>query len=249
VRSTLLLLVATSCNLSCGSSGEREVTLAGFSALRVYANEQSVKIVLDDGEGSPRYGPCSVTDAKLTAQLNGVSVPVIRRGGKIGESPGDDVSDNDCESPLLQLDMPPPDGSSTLELSDSAITLTCTLPDLKAARQAMLVPPQSGTWTWQPRQPVAVQWSPSGDLQLWSLITVDLLHVTPQNVIDDVFEIRNVVFDGDLVRFTVPSAPPGSYILELRPSRAVSCGSTPVEAQLTSTLTEFGIGQSVTIVP
>jgi hypothetical protein len=233
---------AARCHVLHSPSGERNVTLAGFKAVRIYANEQSVSIGLDDGDMSPRHGPCPVVDAKLTAQLNGVSVSVIRRGGKIGEAPGDDVSDNECEPPLLELDMPPPDGSSTLALSDSATTLTCNLPDLKAARQAMLVPPQSDTWTWQSGQSVAVQWSPSGDLQLWGLFTVDL--VTSSSVI----EIRQVELDGDLVRFTAPSRP-GSYILQLRPSSSVSCRSPLVPAHLTSTFTEFGIGQPVTIVP
>jgi hypothetical protein len=216
----------------------------------IRASEQSFKVFLDDGDSSPRWGPCSVADAKLTAQLNDVSVPLVTRGGKIGESPGDDVSDNDCEPPALQLDMPPPDGPSTLTLSDSSMTLICNVPDLKAVRQATLMPPDSGTWTWRSGQAVAMQWSPSGDLRLWNLFSVEMLHLAAPNVIDDLVEIRDPIFEGDVLRFTVPpSIPPGSYILQLIPSRTVACGSQRPVAQISSTLTNFSTDHPVTIVP
>lgn len=117
------------------------------------------------------------------------------------------------------------------------------------ARQAMPVLPASDSWTWQRGQTVEVQWSPSGDLRLWGLFTIDLLHVTAPNVVDDLIEIRRVTFDGDIIRLTLPSAPPGSYIVELRPSHFVTCGPAHVDAKVTSTFTTFATSHPVTIVP
>lgn len=246
MRLLWLSLVAAACN---PSSGEREVTLAAFQTLHISASEQSFKILLDDGQSSPRPGPCSVAGAQLTAQLNEVSVPVVTRGGKIGESPGDDVSDNDCDPPVLQLDTPPPDGASTLKLSDSSTMLICSVPDLKARRQATLIAPDSGSWTWRPGQAVAMQWSPGDDLRLGDPFHVQLRQLGSPNMVYDLVENRDVTFEGDVLRFTVPaSAGAGLYTLQLGPSRVLTCGARPPVAEVSSTLTSFLAEHSVMIV-
>jgi hypothetical protein len=230
--------------------GEQDVALTAFETLNINVSEQSFKLTLDDGGYSPRWGPCSVADAKLTAQLNDISIPLIQRGGKIGTSPGDDVDDNDCTQAVLQLDMPPPDGPSTLKLSDSSTTLICHLPDLKTARQATLIPPDTEPWTLRSGQDVAMQWSPSGDLPLWSAFFVELLHLAAPHTIDDLIFIHDNTFEGDVLHFTIPSSTaPGSYILELSPSRTVRCGVQRPLAQVSSTFTDFIIRPAITIVP
>jgi hypothetical protein len=248
MRFSWVPLIAVGCS---SGPGEQVVPLAEFSKLYIAASDQdpSFKVALDDGGGSPRWGACPVVDATLTAQLDDVSVPVVSRGRKIGESPGDDVDDNDCEPPSLALRAPLPDGVSTLTLTDGATTVICHLPDLKATRQMTLLSADQ-TWTWRPGQDVAVQWSPSGDLGLWKVFILEMLHLTAPNVIDDLVDIRDVTIEGDVLRFSVPSSlPPGSYILELIPPRSVACGSPLPVAEILSTSPPFGASHPVTIAP
>jgi len=217
--------------------------------LRISATEQSFEVVLGARDAFDQAGPCPRVDATLTARLGEIAVPLITRGGKIGDIPGDDVSDNYCGTVKFRLDGPPPDGAAVLELADPKTRLGCTVPDLKAARELMLVPPESGTWPWRAGQAVAVQWSPSGDLRLWAGPSASLLHITDGNVIDGGADIRDEAIDGDVMRFTVPSAPPGSYELDVGTSQYVTCGPHRVSAEIASTFTRFVVGHAVAIVP
>ena len=62
-------------------------------------------------------------------------------------------------------------------------------------------------------------------------------------------ESRDLTFDGDLVRFTVPSVPPGSYDLALGPSWVVRCNPHPASADIFSTFSTFQARHAFTIVP
>jgi hypothetical protein len=109
-------------------------------------------------------------------------------GGKVGEDPGDDVSDNECDAPALSVATPPPDHTSHLRMSDHSGTIDCGLPDLTATRNAMLVP--VGPWDLKSGQPVTVQWSPGSDVgpggiipwtcERRSLAVIALHHHAPQ---------------------------------------------------------------------
>jgi len=109
--------------------------------------------------------------------------------------------------------------------------------------------PDDETWTWRPGQAVELQWSPSGDLGLSRLVTVEMLHLVAPGVVNDLVQIRNVT-EGDVLSFTVPSSlQPGSYILDLSPSRTVACGSPLPAAVISTTLTKFGASYPITIAP
>lgn len=238
----LLLLIAAGC---FPLEAETRVTLADVSTFHVNASDQSVAIVFGPSDLVVQHSPCPVMDANLSARLNGVSVPLVTRGRKFGDEPGDDVSDNDCATPMLQLPMPPPGGPSLLEISDSTTTLSCNLPDLTAVRQATLVPPVSGAWEWRPGQAVTVQWSPSGDLGVWNSFSIAITNLDMPLEIG----IHDLTFDGDLLHATVPSLSPGSYRLDLFPSEAVDCGPKRTTALIASTVTRFHIDHPVAIVP
>jgi hypothetical protein len=244
MRLALPLLLAAGC-ATAPEPDEIEVTLAEPIPLHVRASDRHVQIVLGALYPSLDVRPCSTVSADLTARLNGVPVPLVTRGGRIGESPGD-VSANGCVLPRLELDMPPPDGSSTLELSDPSTTLTCRLPDLKAAREAALVPPAPDTWTWRPGQQVTVQWSPSGDLPLWSSFSVELLHLNATGSSDGPMATLDATLEGDLVHFAIPSVSPGSYTFLVAPSLSVLCGHG---ADITSMLAHFAVARTVAITP
>ena len=237
----LLLLLFTGCS---SLEAETEVTLAGTSTFHVNASEQSLAIVFGDQDWVVQHAPCPVMDANLSARLNGVPVPLVTRGRKDGDEPGDDVSDNNCATPQLKLDMPPPDGPSLLEISDSATTLSCNLPDLKAVRQATLVLPES--WEWRAGQAVTMQWSPSGDLQVWNSFSIGLANQETWLSTG----VHDLIQDGDLLHFTVPSLSPGAYRVELFPSQVVDCGPKRTTARIASKVARFAIDDDpVAIVP
>jgi hypothetical protein len=239
----LLLLLAAGCFGNGIPVAETDVTLAAVAMFHVNASEQSIAIVFGDQETVVQHAPCPVMDANLSARLNGIPVPLITRGAKTGDEPGDDVSDNNCATPLLKLDLPPPDGPSLLEISDPATTLSCTLPDLKAVRQATPVLPAS--WQWRAGQAVTLQWSPSGDLQVWNSFSIGLAN-------QETFlstGIHDLTQDGDLLHFTVPSLSPGSYRVELFPSEHVDCGPKRTMAVIASRVTRFVIDDPVVIAP
>jgi hypothetical protein len=169
MRMTLLLLVVAGCFPLPDSQGPatKDVTLAAYADLHIDASDRSLKVFLGKSHRSPTSDPCPLLGAELNAHLDGVVVPVVSRGGKIGDEPGDDVSDNICGTPQLELDVRAPDGPSLLEISDRATMIVCHLPDLRATRQVMLVPPTSGIWQWRSGEVVTVQWSPGSDLTLW----------------------------------------------------------------------------------
>jgi hypothetical protein len=241
----LLLLGSAGCSGNGIPVAETDVTLAASSMFHVNASERSFAIVFGDHDHVVQHFPCPAMDANLSARINGVPVPLVTRGGHIGDEPGDDVSDNICAAPLLQLDTPPPDGPSRLEISDSATTLSCNLPDLKAVRQATLVPPVSGTWEWRAGQAVTMQWSPSGDPRVWSSFSVALSNQETGLSTG----VHDLTLDGDLLHFTVPSLSPGAYRVELFPSEVVDCGPKRTLALIASTVARFVIDYPVAIVP
>lgn len=118
-------------------------TLATFTELTIFVNDSSFKVLLGDYFGADdEWGPCSVVGDDLTADLDGVSIPVVSRGAQIGTTPGDDVDDNVCRLPTLELDMPPPHAASTLTIADARTTVVCTVPDPSAqAQQAVSCSP------------------------------------------------------------------------------------------------------------
>ena len=245
MRLALPLLLAAGC-VPSAAPDEIEVTLAEPMSLHVYASDRYFQLELG-GDHSPLYtGPCSTVSANLTARLNGVPVPLVKRGSR--EPPGAGVPANGCVLPLLALDMPLPDGPPTLELSDPSATLTCRLPDLKAAREAALVPPAADPWTWRPGQQITVQWSPSGDLPRWSSLQVELLHLNATGS-NDGLAILDATRDGDLVHFAIPSLSPGSYTFLLAPSLSTVCGSERHPADITSTVARLDVARTVAIAP
>jgi hypothetical protein len=189
-------------------------------------------------------------NANLTARLNGVPVPLITRGGKIAQPAGsDEVITDGCLLPTLKLDMPPPDGPSTLEVSDPSATLMCRLPDLKAAREVASVPPESDPLTWRLGQQITVQWSPSGDLPLWDSFEAELLHLNATGSGDGTNAILAATLEGDLVHFAIPSVPPGPYLFRLFPSMSVICGPAPHTADISYPVGLFPMGLHVAIAP
>lgn len=254
MRLTLPLLLVAGCAPSA-EPDEIEVALAEPIPLHIYATDRYVRVWLGEHhpEGAPPSlwtGPCDIVNANLTARLNGVPVPLVNRGGKIGESAGcDEVSADGCLLPTLELDMPSPDGPSTLEVSDPSATLMCRLPDLKAAREVASVPPESGPLTWRPGQQITVQWSPSGDLPLWSSFSAELLHLNATGSGDGTNAILAATLEGDLVHFAIPSVPPGSYVFGLYPSMSVVCGPAPHTADISYPVGLFPVGLHVAIAP
>jgi len=244
---TLLLLPVGGCFVPVSQGPATvDVTLASYGELRVDASAQAFTVALGKRFSIAQSTPCPLLGPELAAQLDGVEVPVTSRGGKIGDEPGDDVSDNLCGNPLFELDMAPPDGPSILEISDRATTLTCHLPDLKATRQVMAVPPAPGTWRWRSGDTVTVQWSPASDLGLWATFPIEIDHVNDANVVDDISHVSNVTSDAGQIRFTLPTLTPGSYQLKLGPTGSVACGV--LGGGIASTLTTFAVTQPVTIV-
>lgn len=247
----LLLPVFTACIFRQEPPGDHEVTLDVYSALRIEASERSVRILLaispTDGSRYETPGSCPIVDTDLTARLGGVAVPLVARGGKVDEAPGDDVSDNVCGAPILAIDVPPPDGASVLVLSDPALTFMCQLPDLKATRQVAVLSP--GDWTWRSGQSVTMTWSPLGDLVHWSSVHVTFEHLNAANEIDDRTEASGVTFGNDLVHVTVPPLVAGSYNVALRPSPSVTCAPKRVVATVLSSWTTFAAEHAVTIAP
>jgi hypothetical protein len=118
-------------------------TLANFTELTIFVNDSSFKVLLGDYFGAEdEWGPCSVVGDDLTADLDGVPIPVVSRGAQIGTTAGDDVDDNVCRLPTLELDMPPPHAVSTLTIADARTTVVCTVPDPSAqAQQAVICSP------------------------------------------------------------------------------------------------------------
>jgi hypothetical protein len=222
-----------------------DVTLAHYRTLEIVPQDQRIDIFIGESYPLSGYFPCPLLDANVTARLNGISVPLVKRGGKIGDEPGDDVSDNVCGPPMLEFGMPPPAGPSTLELFDPAVRIVCTLPDLKAARAMTLVPP-TDPWEWRASQTVTVQWSPSGDLPLWNLgISVALFRNDPSG--NDA-TIPDVTFDHDVMHLMIPPVPPGSYRFSVRPFPTVLCDE-PFHAELALPSGFFNAEHAVTIVP
>lgn len=246
MRPTLLLLVVAGC-FPGGAPGEVNVTLDSFSDLHITATEQSLEIVVGHTDDVTQSTPCPLEDANLTARLGDIPVPLITRGGKIGEDPGDDVTDALCGTVTLRLDGPAPDGPAVLQLSDSKTTVTCNVPDLKAPRTVTQVP-DSDTWQWRSGQAVTLQWSPSGDLPRWTMLLSELFPVDGNARTGDGTELHEAI-DGDLVRFTVPSVAPGSYGITLETWGYVPCGPHFVSANISSTFTTFSTFHTVTIVP
>lgn len=246
MRPTLLFLVVAGCFPA--GPGEVNVAIDSFSELHITATEQSLAIVVGKRDRFDQSSPCPLVDASLTARLGEIPVPVITRGGKIGDEAGDDVTDNVCGTVTLRLDGPPPDGPSVLQLSDSKSTVACNVPDLKAAR-ALMQMPESDTWQWRSGQPVTVQWSPSGDLSRWGTLLSELYPVVGGMVYYDGAEILHPTIEGDLIRFTVPSVAPGSYKLVLDPWGYANCSPHPASAAVSSTFTFFAAAHAVAIVP
>jgi hypothetical protein len=244
MRPILLFLVVAGCIPS--GPGEINVPIDSFSNLYMTATEQSLEIVVGNRLSFSQSSPCPLVDANLTARLGDVPVPLITRGGKTGDEPGDDVSDNVCGTVTLRLDGPPPKGPAVLQISDSKTTVACNIPDLKAPR-ALMQMPESDPWQWRSGQTVSVQWSPSGDLSRWSLLMTELTPVVVDGMRLDGTEINNTTIEGDLMHFTVPSVAPGSYELSLDPWGYVSC--YPNASLSISTLTGFAAHHAVTILP
>lgn len=251
MRSLCLLITVAGCSMEpLPPPAETDVTLARFQTFHLHATEQSIQIVL--GDLYLRDGSCPLIDAEVNARLGGVNVPLVQRGGKIGEEAGDDVADNVCGAPMFRLDMPPPDGASLLDLSDPAAEFRCQLPDLKAIRQAAPVPPTSGDWEWRAGEEVALQWSPGSDLGVWKFFSVALLHISDADAtaIDGTAVPPDVAFDGDVMRFTVPAVRPGSYKVDIGPALApVHCNSQSVRADIDASAAQFGFAHPVTIAP
>ena len=248
MRMTLLLWFAGGCFLP-ESQGPAtvDVTLASYRELRVDASAQVFKVALGKAFLDAQAMPCPLLGPELAAQLDGVAMQVTSRGGTIGTEPGDDVDDYLCGKPRLELDMARLDGPSMLEISDRVTTFKCNVPDLKAMRQVMAVPPVSGTWQWRSGDTVTVQWSPASDLTLWATFLIEIDHVNASNDVDGLYQVSNVTSQGGQLRFTLPSLAPGSYQLKLGPSGAAQCGA--VVATIGSMLTTFPVTQPVTIVP
>jgi hypothetical protein len=185
-------------------------------------------------------------------RLAGLDLPLVARGGKVGEDAGDDVSDNVCGVPVFQLDQPPPDGPIALSLADATTTILCELPDLKAARDITAT-----SWDWQAGQRVELQWSPAGDLARWAGATVAIYHRDATGAVDDMFDAVRVTTTGDTIELTVPvvssgpSAAPGGYFVQASLVNRVGCSATGATAgaAIVSSLTMFGASHDIALAP
>jgi hypothetical protein len=232
--------------LGCAAPpGEVQTPLTQIHRFHIRATKDTFSVVLGDTSGQ-QSGPCVAALPDLSGLLDGVAVPVVTYGGKVGEDPGDDVSDNECDAPALSVATPPPDHASHLRMSDHSGTIDCELSDLKTMRNAMLVP--AGPWDLKSGQPVTVRWSPGSDVGPHG-ISVELLTFNAAGEIDRLISIDGVVFEGDLITFTLPSVPAGPYELGFGRVAGVTCVPGSAYADLKSDATTFGFGQHITIVP
>ncbi len=246
MRSVLLLVSVAACGTS---AGEYSVPLAYYTSLHVMASDQSVAVILGDAIPGVQSGPCPIVSADLTGQWAGMALPLISRGGKVGDSPGDDVSDNECDVPGFRIDQPPPAGPVAVSLSDAALTITCELPDLVAARAIA-----TASWDWQVGQRVVLDWSPAGDLARWTSATVTIYRRDATGAIDDSFNATGVTVAGDTLAFTVPAFradATNTYFVQASPSGRVACVATTGAAGTTvaSSVTMFGATHDVTLAP
>jgi hypothetical protein len=232
--------------IGCGPPpGEVQTSLTEIHVLHVRATADTFSVELGD-DNPDQWEPCATAFPELSAQLDDLPLPVATLGGKIGDEPGDDVSDNVCEAPKLSVAMPPPDHASHLQIKDHLGAIDCDLPDLKSVRSATLVP--AGPWTLKAGQSVTVQWSPGGDAKPGA-ISVELLTFDAAGALDGLITINGIAVAGDLVTFTLPSIAPGSYELQFARFTSLACGPGAANADLMSNATTFGFAQPIMIAP
>jgi len=228
--------------------GEVQTPLTQLHNFHIRATTDAFNVELGDTSGRHPSGPCVTALRDLSGLLDGLTVPVVTYGGAVEVIPGDDASAGEyiCAAPALSVATPPPDHASHLRMSDHSGTIDCALPDLKATRNAMLVP--AGPWDLKSGQPVTVQWSPGSDVGYHGIL-VALLTLNAAGEISGRTPIDEVAFEGDLVTFTLPSVPPGPYEFDFGQVISVMCVPGAAQADLKSDATTFGFRQHITIVP
>jgi len=228
----IVVMVGVGCSPS-PDDVEGWVPLAQFHELHVSVSKGSLSIRL--GKTVRGGAPCPVALSDLSARLDGLAVPVVTRGsGYAGE--------DECFAPWLMVDILPPDAESVLEISDRSGTIRCELPNLRAARQAMLVPVRP--WELKSGEPITVQWSPGGDVGLWGIALQ--LETTSGG---EAIHVDGAVFEDDRVTFALPSKAPGAYDLVFGPAALLKCSLEGFFASVSSDFTTFAFTAPITIVP
>jgi hypothetical protein len=217
----------------------KQISVAQIHKFYITVTETELSVVLHTITGQ-HAGPCEAALPDLSAQLDGVDVPVATYGGKVGEDPGDDVSDNECAAPRLAVGAPVLDHRSLLRMTDHGGTAACELPDLRTMRKATLVP--AGPWELAAGEPVTVQWSPSSDLGHPIAINVQTGTAASGGTI-----IHGQVVQGDLVTFTLPALAPGPYTLGFAAAAGATCSPPVASADLHSSAT-FSFAQQIMVV-
>lgn len=229
---------------ACAPSDEINVALDAYHEVHVLVTERGLDVRLGDDEGVVQYAPCPIASALLQATLGDVVMSYERRGGKIGDEPGDDVSDNVCGAPRFHLDPPLASGPHPLVIAESAaLSIQCRLPDLVTPRAL-----GADTWTWKPGTIATIRWTPVDDAASWEGFGLSLAHLTPDGFVDRAYDLTDVTMGGGLLRFTVPQAPAGpDYVVAVQPRLTVPCGGA--SATLESTQISFAARHDVTIAP
>lgn len=240
-----LLILLVGC-MTSKLADETPVDLTYYPELHISVGPGGTRIILGGpGESGSRYAPCPAP-GPLTTRLGEVSATVVEPGGKIGESPGDDVADNECGPPIYAVPGLPPDGATRLTIADATASLSCPLPDLKATREAT-----APSWDWHVGQLVTVSWAPADDVALWRSFQVTIQRLDLQGTIVASYPV-DVTLGAGLLRFTVPAITPtpvGPFRVDFIPTQIVSCAPSAKPAYLQSTLTQFSVSRPVTILP
>lgn len=239
----LVLLFMVGCTPNWAPDTVLQISIAEIHHFDVTVTETELSVMLGTVDGQ-HAGPCEAALPELSAQLDELDVPVVTYGGKIGEDPGDDVSDNECAAPRLGVAPPALNHRSVLRMSDHTGTVACELPDLRTARKARLVP--SGPWELTSGEPVTIQWSPASDLI--QDLSVRLLPRNAAGEIDGLIDIAGQIVNGDIVTFTLPEVPAGPYALSMDASTRLLCAPAPAAAELHSSATVFGVEQEIMVV-
>jgi hypothetical protein len=248
MRLLLLLLVTAGCPVAGGPPGdETPVDLSYYPEVNVRASAVSTQIILGRNVRETLYAPCPAPAGPITVRLGEARATVLSPGGKLGETAGDDVADNECGPPIYEVDGPPPVGAARLDLADATSSLSCLLPDLQAARAAT-----AASWEWHFGQPVTVTWTPAGDLARGTYFQVTIQRLDLQGTVVATYAVGDVTTSAELVRFTVPEiapAPVGPFRVDFQLTPTVLCAPYDKPAYIQSTAARFSFSRPVTILP
>lgn len=235
----LLVLIS-----ACAPADEIEAPLASYHELQLQISEHGLDVLIGEAQPYAQAAPCPLASAYLTAHLGDVPLTYESRGGKIGDEPGDDVSDNVCGQPRFHLDQPATGPAQLVVAESAASSILCRLPDLVSPRAL-----SADTWTWTAGTVATIRWTPVDDAAHWDDFAVTLDRLKPDGVLEQSYPLTDVTMGGGLIRFTVPAAPAGPrYVIAVQPRPTVRCDAGVI-ANLRSTQTSYAARHDVTIAP